>query len=266
MSFVLAAQCYSKLTSLQQQEVDKIAVAITCPVRLHDRAALRPAVGRLLCKFEEILDRRRAEFVAVAACSTQSLFARHVKKTDNELRFCYDFLARIFRTLNPEQQQYVRSKLENVLVSKCQVPLKAPYQGKLHAAETILSDALPWPRTPKSLRQFYGNGMDAEARVMTFFNRVHEVDTYMTSLEFQDCDYCHEGWFGTTKKKAQLPGGFESEVFKKTNFLSGWILAGQFVKLPLGSEKTCLRRFSQGAASFYSCKLRGSWHCQKPMP
>ena len=209
----------SKLTSLQQQEVDELAVTITCSVRHHDRAALRPAVGRLLCKFEEILDRRRAEFVAVAACSTQSLFARHVKKTDNELRFCYDFLARVFPTLNAEQQQHVRSKLQNVLVDTCQVPLKAPYQGKLHAAETILSDALPRPRLPKSLRQFYGNSMDAEARVMTFFNRVHEVDTYMTSLEFQDCDYCHEGWFGTTKKKAQLPGGFESEVFKKTNFL-----------------------------------------------
>ena len=209
----------SKLTSLQQQEVDEIAVPITCSVRHHDRAALRPAVGRLLCKFEEILDRRRAEFVAVAACSTQSLFARHVKKTDNELRFCYDFLARVFPTLNAEQQQHVRSKLQNVLVDTCQVPLKAPYQGKLHAAETILSDALPRPRLPKSLRQFYGNSMDAEARVMTFFHRVHEVDTYMTSLEFQDCDYCHEGWFGTRKKKAELPGGFESEVFKKNNFL-----------------------------------------------
>ena len=209
----------SKLTPLQQQEVDEIAVAITCPVTFQDRAALRPAVGRLLCKFEAILDRRRMEFVALGACSTQSLFARHFKKTDNELRFCYDFLARVFRTLNPEQQQYVRSKLENVLVSKCQVPLKAPYQGKLHAAETMLSDALPRPRLPKSLRQFYGNSMDAEARVMTFFHRVHEVDTYMTSLEFQDCDYCHEGWFGTRKKKAELPGGFECEVFKKTNFL-----------------------------------------------
>ena len=209
----------SRLNPLQQLEVEEIAVAITFPVRLHDRAALRPAVGRLLCKFEEILDQRRMEFVAVGACSTQSLFARHVKKTDNELRFCYDCLARVFPTLNAEQQQHVRSKLENVLVSTCQVPLKAPYQGKLHAAETMLSDALPRPRLPKSLRQLYGNSMDAEARVMTFFHRVHEVDAYMMSLEFQDCDYCHEGWFGTRQKKAQLPGGFESEVFKKTNFL-----------------------------------------------
>ena len=39
------------------------------------------------------------------------------------------------------------------------------------------------------------------------------------SLEFQHCDYCHEGWFGTRIKRKDLPGGFESEAYKKTNFL-----------------------------------------------
>ena len=39
------------------------------------------------------------------------------------------------------------------------------------------------------------------------------------SLEFQYCDYCHEGWFGTRIKRQDLPGGFESEAYKKTNFL-----------------------------------------------
>ena len=66
---------------------------------------------------------------------------------------------------------------------------------------------------------------------MTFCNRVHEVDTYMMCLEFQDCDYCHEGWFGTRKQKQDLPGGFESECFKKTNFLRAsepeWLEAGR---------------------------------------
>ena len=61
--------------------------------------------------------------------------------------------------------------------------------------------------------------MDAECRVMTFFNRVHEVDRHMMSLEFQHCNYCHEGWFGTRIKRQGLPGGFESEAYKKTNFL-----------------------------------------------
>ena len=79
--------------------------------------------------------------------------------------------------------------------------------------------------------------MDAEARIMPFFHRVHEVDEFMVSLEFQDCDYCHEGWFGSSRKREDLPGGFESEAYKKTIFLRapesqcpGWILTGLFVK------------------------------------
>ena len=211
----------SRLTPLQQEEVEDIAVTFTYPVRLDDRVALRPAINRLLTKFEEILVRRHVEFLGVGAASTHDLFSRHVKKIDPEVRFCYDFLARVFPSLAEAEQQHVRILLENVLVTRCQVPMKSRYEAKLHDTETILGDALPRPRLPKSLRQLYGNSMDAEARIMTFFHRVHEVDTYMTSLEFQDCDYCHEGWFGTRKKRAELPGGFETDVYKKTNFLCG---------------------------------------------
>jgi uncharacterized protein with PIN domain len=62
--------------------------------------------------------------------------------------------------------------------------------------------------------------MDAEARIMPFFNRVHEVDAYMLDMEFQDCSYCNEGWFGiaTGRDKSRLPGGFETQAFQKTNF------------------------------------------------
>ena len=211
----------SRLTPLQQEEVENIAVTFTYPVRLDDRVALRPAINRLLTKFEKILVRRHVEFLGVGAASTRDLFSRHVKKIDPEVRFCYDFLARVFPGLTEAEQQRVRILLENVLVTTCQVPVKSRYQAKLHDTETVLGDALPRPRLPKSLRQLYGNSMDAEARIMTFFHRVHEVDTYMTSLEFQDCDYCHEGWFGTRKKRAELPGGFETDVYKKTNFLCG---------------------------------------------
>ena len=56
-------------------------------------------------------------------------------------------------------------------------------------------------------------------RTMTFFRRVHEVDDFMNSLEFEACDYCHEGWFGSRRPKKDLPGGFESNVYRKTNFL-----------------------------------------------
>ena len=211
----------SRLTTLQQEEVEDIAVTFTYPVRLDDRVVLRPAINRLLTKFEEILVRRHVEFLGVGAASTHDLFSRHVKKIDPEVRFCYDFLGRVFPSLAEAEQQHVRIMLENILVTRCQVPMKSRYAAKLHHTETVLGDALPRPRLPKSLRQLYGNSMDAEARIMTFFHRVHEVDTYMTSLEFQDCDFCHEGWFGTRKKRAELPGGFETDVYKKTNFLCG---------------------------------------------
>ena len=101
----------------------------------------------------------------------------------------------------------------------CAVPVKSSYEAKLHGEETVLGDALPRPRLPKSLRQLFGNSMDAEARIMPFFHRVHEVDEFMVSLQFQDCDYCHEGWFGSGRKREDLPGGFESEAYKKQFFL-----------------------------------------------
>jgi hypothetical protein len=59
----------------------------------------------------------------------------------------------------------------------------------------------------------YGNSMDTESRIMPFFHRVHEVDAYMLDMEFQDCSYCKEGWFGiaTGRGKSRLPGGFEGQ-------------------------------------------------------
>ena len=55
---------------------------------------------------------------------------------------------------------------------------------------------------------------------MTFFNRVHEVDRHMMSLEFQDCDYCKEGWFGTRIKRQDLPGGFEPVKLTRKQFFA----------------------------------------------
>ena len=220
----------AKLNQSQKEEVEDLSIVI-CSNVCSDDAVLSPAITKAVKRFEEILDRRHAELLAVGASSVSSLFDRHVKKQDSELRSCYWFLHRIFPRMPCAEKERVRDKLNNVLVKNCVVPLKLKYEAKLHQGETILGNALPRPRLPKSLRQFYGNSMDAEARVMTFCNRVHEVDTYMMSLEFQDCDYCHEGWFGTRKQKQDLPGGFESECFKKTNFLRAsepeWLEAGR---------------------------------------
>eukprot|EP00434_Breviolum_minutum_P034662 symbB.v1.2.030682.t1/scaffold3473.1/size82075/2 len=220
----------ANLNQSQKEEVDDLSIVICSNVRSDD-GVLSPAIIKAVKRFEEILDRRHAELLAVGASSVSSLFGRHVKKQDSELRSCYLFLYRIFPRMPCAEKERIRAKLKNVLVQNCVVPLKLKYEAKLHQGETILGNALPRPRLPKSLRQFYGNSMDAEARVMTFCNRVHEVDTYMMSLEFQDCDYCHEGWFGTRKQKQDLPGGFESECFKKTNFLRAfepeWLEAGR---------------------------------------
>ena len=209
----------SRLNAAQKQQVEELQAVILCSTTDLDRVALRPAVTRALSKFHNILERRHAEFLALGASSVTSLFGRHTKKQDSELRACYWFVLRIFPRLNEDEKQQVRVKLNDLLSTGNSVPRKQPHEAKLHGGETILGDALPRSRLPKSLRQFYGNSMDAECRVMTFFNRVHEVDSYMMSLEFQHCDYCHEGWFGTRVKRQGLPGGFESEAYKKTNFL-----------------------------------------------
>ena len=80
-----------------------------------------------------------------------------------------------------------------------QMPEKSAHEPKLFVGETVLGNELPRPRLPKSLRQLYGNSMDAES---------------------QDCSYCKEGWFGihTGGDKSRLPGDIESQVFQKTNF------------------------------------------------
>ena len=209
----------SRLNSAERLQVEELQAAILRSTTDFDRVALRPAVARALDKFLNIVDRRQAEFLAVGASSLTSLFGRHIKKQDPEVRACYWFLKRIFPNLNEVQQQQVRAKLNDLLSTGHAVPRKQKYEAKLHEEETILGDALPRSRLPKSLRQLYGNSMDAETRVTPFFHRVHEVDRHMMSLEFQDCDYCHEGWFGTRIKRQDLPGGFESEAYKKTNFL-----------------------------------------------
>ena len=117
-------------------------------------------------------------------------------------------------------QEPVRQALEPFVHEVEQMPTKSVHDSKLFAGETVLGNQLPRPRLPKSLRQLYGNSMDAESRIMPFFHPLHEVDAYMLDMEFQDCSYCKEGWFriATGRGKSRLPGGFESQAFQKTNF------------------------------------------------
>ena len=67
----------------------------------------------------------------------------------------------------------MRVKLNDLLSTGNRVPRKQQHEAKLHGEEIVLGDALPRSRLPKSLRQCYGNSMDAESRVMTIFS--HDV-------------------------------------------------------------------------------------------
>ena len=165
-----------KISPEQMEQVEDLKAGILWPYVQDDRAALRPAVVRMLDKFENILARREAEFRGFGAASVYGLFTGHAKKSDSEVRFCYDFVSRVFPKLEESEQQRLRIKLDDLLLKSCCVPVKSSYQAKLHDAETVLGDALPRPRLPKSLRQLFGNSMDAEARIMPFLHRVHEVD------------------------------------------------------------------------------------------
>eukprot|EP00434_Breviolum_minutum_P046505 symbB.v1.2.042114.t1/scaffold9269.1/size3754/1 len=171
-------------------------------------------------KFLEMLQRREAELKSLNATSVEQLFSGHRKKSDADLRFGYDFVRRSWTQLSLPQKKRVRQALQPFVVQVEQMPAKSIHEPKLFVGETVLGDQLPRPRLPKSLRQLYGNSMDAEARIMPFFHRVNEVDEYMLKLKFQDCSYCKEGWFGihTGNDKSRLPGGIESQAFQKTNF------------------------------------------------
>jgi hypothetical protein len=112
----------------------------------------------------------------------------------------------------------MRNVLGQVLPESVTVSLKKLHEAKLHSRETVLGDNLPRPRLPKSLRHLYGNSADAESRTMAFFHRVNEIDTILNELEFQDCSYYYEGWFGTKRTKTQLPGKFETQTYQKKEF------------------------------------------------
>ena len=79
----------SRLNSAEKLQVEELQVAILRSATDFDRVALRPAATRALGRILNILDRRHVEFKAVGASSLSSLFSRHIKKHDSEVRACY---------------------------------------------------------------------------------------------------------------------------------------------------------------------------------
>ena len=106
----------AKVSVQQQEQVEDATVPMLWPRGPDDRAAMRPVMVRRLAQFEKTLDRRRAEFLAIGATSVESVFSRHALKSDAELRFCYDFLKRVFPRPEEAEQQRIRKKMNDVLV------------------------------------------------------------------------------------------------------------------------------------------------------
>ena len=114
-----------KFSPEQEEQVEDLKAGILWPHAQDDRAALRPAVVRMLEKFENILARRGADFRGFGAASVDGLFTGHAKKSDCEVRFCYDFVSRVFPKLEDSEQQRLRIKLDDLLLKSCSVPVKS---------------------------------------------------------------------------------------------------------------------------------------------
>ena len=70
-------------------------------------------------------------------------------------------------------------------------------------------------RLPEAERMLFGKSREAVQRRSAAFGRIVEVDDRLASHEFADCDYCEEGWFGTT----QSPPGGCCATYEKMNFI-----------------------------------------------
>ena len=168
-------------------------------------------------KFKELLKRRFTDLRNMQKSSLEELFTIHARKKDPDLRFGYDFMTRVWPRLALQVRQEILEIAKPILVGP---QVKSQCAPKMHKDECPLPDDLPRPRLPKSLRQLYGNSSAAEQRIMTYYHRVSQMDEFLLDKHrFQACDYCKNGWFGTNLPKTALPGGFETQTYKKTNFL-----------------------------------------------
>ena len=98
---------HDKLSSEQKQLVEEWEAMICNPEDAADSLRFVAATQRMFDKFLGILKERFDELVALQKGSFQKLFAVHQMKTDQDFRFCYDFMSRKFDKLSSEQKQLV---------------------------------------------------------------------------------------------------------------------------------------------------------------
>ena len=225
-------RCYPKLSQGQKDELAEWE-AMLCEPGEGERLAFRPALQRQVDRFVALLASRRAEFLQEKESSLGALFRAARRGRDKDWRFGHEFVSRVLPKLSAEMAAQVQQAAASCLCPAERAARKAPHEPKLHVEECALGDDLPRPRLPKCLRQFYGDSLDAETRVRTFFHRVHEVDTFLQEQEFTACEYCKEGWFGTTRPRDALPGQVETATFKKSNFIlapeKDWLEPGKAI-------------------------------------
>ena len=165
-----------------------------------------------LCDFEDFLRENKAKLKSSRGSNLLSLLPKYGSWPEG--RSWHNWLAR-------NHEDLVASHAKRLQAIQAEFMAREPGNvHKLHDAECPLPDDLPRSRLPKCLRQLYGNSSEAEYRIMPFFNRVNEIDSFLLDQHtFSACDYCKEGWFGTVLPKQKMPGGFETETFKKMNFV-----------------------------------------------
>ena len=81
------------------------------------------------------------------------LFRASRRDVDSDFRFGYRFTHWVLPRLPPELQAEAREAFKPVLSASNAGAVKGPQEPKLHAQDTELTDELPRPRLPKSLRQ-----------------------------------------------------------------------------------------------------------------
>ena len=225
-------RCYPKLSQGQKDELAEWE-AMLCEPGEGERLAFRPALQRQVDRFVALLASRRAEFLQEKESSLGALFRAARRGRDKDWRFGHEFVSRVLPKLSAEMAAQVQQAAASCLCPTERAARKAPHEPKLHVEECTLGDDLPRPRLPKCLRQLYGDSLDAETRVRTFFHRAHEVDTFLQEQEFTACEYCKEGWFGTTRPRDALPGQVETATFKKSNFIlapeKDWLEPGKAI-------------------------------------
>ena len=260
------------VNSLQSKDMESRPMSSFCGVFLtrylhrlsEEQLAVVAQWERELCvsetelveKFLEMLGRREADLKVLGTSSVEQLFSGHSKKTDEDLRFGYDFVRRQWSQLAPADQERIRKALEPLIHKVEQMPMKEVHDAKLHAGETVLGDQLPRPRLPKSLRQLYGNSMDAEARIMPFFIVCTKWMHTCSKWNFKIVPIARKGGSALQLAEARVAylaalrvKPFRKPIFAERLRKSGWNLVSPSVRIACtkpkrGPRRSCRRNLS----------------------